>query len=185
MQERIQSSADLSRAVDVEARDELAVRRREVVGGQLFGLDPRHRLALARLDGARLLAAVVEVEHDGAVGILPPHRLHELAHGEGGAELLGQLASQRTLRRLASLQLAARKLPEAGQMAARAALGDQIAAGLVPDERGGDLDDEWHGSTTGRGRGRRRAWGTSRRSRASGSARSAAGAAYTTWRRSP
>src|SRR5207247_10623701 len=79
---------------------------------------------------------------DGAVGILPPHRLHELAHAEGGAQLLRQLAPQRDRRRFARLELAAGELPESRQVAAGASLGDEIAAGPGTAEGGGDLDAE-------------------------------------------
>ncbi len=63
---------------------------------------------------------------------------------EGGAQLFRQLAPQRDGRRFARFQLAAGKLPETGEVAAPPALRDEIAAGRVPDERRGDLDDEWH-----------------------------------------
>src|SRR2546428_13078529 len=76
--------------------------------------------------------------------MLPPPLRHELAPAEGGPQLPRHLAPQRVPGRFARLELAAGELPESRQVAARASLGDEIAAGAVTDEGGGDLDDERH-----------------------------------------
>lgn len=57
------------------------------------------------------------------------------------AELLVELADQRFLRRLAGLDLAAGKFPEAGELLAGGALGEQDAAVGVEKRAGGDEQD--------------------------------------------
>src|SRR5262249_48946992 len=141
--------------------------------------DPRHGLRLPRLNGARPQVAPIEVQHDRAVGIVPADRVDLLAHGEARAQLLRQLAGQAGRQLLPGVPLAARELPQPLQVRAAPPLGDEIAARVVADQRGGDVDDERHGGLT-----RTRA-GSSRRSRAWGSAGTWACAASTTWRRSP
>src|SRR2546427_7862467 len=53
--------------------DESSVGGREVVIHEPGGLDPCHGLALARLDRPGFEVALVEVENDPAIGVLPAH----------------------------------------------------------------------------------------------------------------
>src|SRR5882724_4373211 len=131
-------------AASAKARDQLAVGRREVELLEALRRHPFPRLRLAGLDRSRLEAATIEMDHDRPLGVLPPDGLDPLAHGEARGQLLGELAPERLFQRLAGLALASRKLPESRQVRAGPALGDQVAARLVPDQGGDDLDETSH-----------------------------------------
>ena len=65
----------------------------------------------------------------------------EFADGDGRGEFLANLADKALLKRLASLALAAGKLPQPAEMGAGAAPGDEQLA-VAEDERGADFNDE-------------------------------------------
>ena len=66
---------------------------------------------------------------------------------DGDAELLVQFADQRRLRPFARFELAAGKLPEAGERLALGALGDEDAAVGI-DQGAGDDEKQLHGNGT-------------------------------------
>src|SRR6266702_6768527 len=110
-------------------RDQRNVRRRHRVVAELVGADPGEGLAFARRD--RTLPAPADVERhqemESFVGVARKGQRRQTWLGDGDAELLVELADQALLRPLAGLELAARKLPEAGQRLAFGALRDQNA----------------------------------------------------------
>jgi hypothetical protein len=79
-------------------------------------------------------------------------------HLHGDAELFPQFAHQRGFARFARLALAARKLPQPGQVAAVAAPRQQDAAARIGDDRGHDVDrsGRWGTAAACDGSGRQR-----------------------------
>src|SRR5438046_9154854 len=80
-----------------ETIDESSVGGREVVIHEPGGLDPCHGLALARLDRPGFEVALVEMENDPAVGVLPAYGLDQLAHPERSRWILGPLKAHALL----------------------------------------------------------------------------------------
>src|SRR5262245_11443225 len=129
-----------SDALVAKASEERLVRGRELVVDKLAGVDPRHRLILARLDRAGSDATSVKVQDHGLPRVVPRHRLDLVADGEVGAQLLGELAPEASFECLTWLALATRKLPQPFEVRAVPAPRDEISPGLVLHERRGDVD---------------------------------------------
>ena len=109
-------------------------------------------LERARLAGHR---AAEEMQADALVRVLPVDRLDLVSHLRLDAELLGDLAAEGLIQRLAWVGLAAGEFPEAREMRARRAARDQDRAVPV-DHRGDDLDDYQVSQWTSSERGSRR-----------------------------
>src|SRR6267143_7210987 len=65
-----------------EARDQLAIGRREIECLETFRRHPFHRLRFAGFDGSRLEAATIEMDDHRPFRVVPPDRLDLLADGE-------------------------------------------------------------------------------------------------------
>ncbi|MCY1453699.1 hypothetical protein D9M71_707090 [compost metagenome] len=82
-------------------------------------------------------ADLVDVEQHGEVGIVVAHLDQRPGGRHANAQLLVQLAGQRGFHRLAGLDLAAGKLPQAALMLVFGAPGDQYPAIGTADHRRG------------------------------------------------
>lgn len=124
----------------LQGADDGAVGRREVGGVHGIRMTPIEWLALAALGGASILQDQMHVEDDVTITIVMADAYQWAATPHLDAKLLGELAPEPLGRRLARLQLTARKLPETALMHMVGTLGDQDTASAIPDRADHDMD---------------------------------------------
>ena len=88
-------------------------------------------------------SAAEEVQLDGFLWILMPDNLKRNRDFDSNVQLLEEFTLKAFLQRFFPLSFTARKFPEAGQVYAHTAFGDQIPA-VMTDETSGYLDDFRH-----------------------------------------
>jgi len=111
-------------------RDERLVGGRHRVIGEARRAHPGEALAFAGRDGPRPFAAEVKRHQQMkfGIGVRGEGERRQTARRDIDPELLAEFADQRRFGRLAGLDLAARKFPQAREMLARGALGEQDPA---------------------------------------------------------
>jgi hypothetical protein len=87
---------------------------------------------------------VEEAEADGFFGVSVGDFFDLVSDGDFDAEFFAEFADEAVLESFAELDFAAGEFPEAAEVIAGAALGDEELAG-AEDEAGGDIDDFVHG----------------------------------------
>jgi hypothetical protein len=129
-------------AVGLQQRgDDRAVGRRHVVLGQLVRRHPGQGLALVAAGGAAPGADVAHVQAQALVRVGLRDADHGVAQLDVDAEFLVQFAREGGFGRFVGFALAAGEFPEAGEVAALGAAGEQDAAARVGDDPGDDFDD--------------------------------------------
>lgn len=112
----------------------------ELVGAQCVTRDPGERRAA---DGARFVSfpgALEELKLDRFFGITMSDRLDQLPNLDLDPKFLHQFAMQCLLKGLTWLAFASGEFPQAGEMPASGALGDEQFA-VAEDQSGTDLND--------------------------------------------
>ena len=84
-----------------------------------------------------------EAEADGFFGVSVGDFFDLVSDGDFDAEFFAEFADEAVLESFAELDFAAGEFPEAAEVIAGAALGDEELAG-AEDEAGGDIDDFVH-----------------------------------------
>ena len=129
--------------IGLEAVDELGVSGGKLIGGEVFGGDPGEGVAVEGLGFAGDEGAVEEAEADGFFGIGVGDFFDLGADGDFDAEFFAEFAREAVLESFTGLKFAAGEFPEAAEVIAGAALGDEELA-VAEDEAGGDVDDFGH-----------------------------------------
>jgi hypothetical protein len=120
----------------------------EIVTIEIGGGDPAELLVLAFLHGPGRPAGLVRLQPVRPAAVREIGAGDEPADDDLDAELLPQLPRQAGPLVLSRLELAARELPFPGEIAARAALGDEHGP-VLPNDGGGDdlhADSPGHGA---------------------------------------
>lgn len=130
----------------LEAVDQLGVGGGEWVGGERFAGDPSEGVAVKGLGFAPWERAVEEAEADGFLWIGVGDFFDLADDGDFNAEFFAEFADEAVLEGLAGLDFAAGKFPEAAEVIAGAALGDEEFT-CAKNEAGGHIYNLAHAAT--------------------------------------